>query len=333
MTVVQRAQCTAIRVFRATFVATLSVSLAFTAVAQPASGARRSEWRLVWSDEFSGGSVDTTKWGFDLGNGFTADSGKTFVSGWGNNELQCYTSDTANVFVAGGQLHIRAARSTREGCPYTSARLKTRRADNTALFAQAYGRFEFRARLPLGRGLWPALWMLPQEDRYGTWASSGEIDVMEARGQTPTTVLGTLHYGSRWPANAFTGQDYILPRGGTIADFHDYAVEWLPGRIRWFVDGVLTQTQTFWWSSSKQDGRQGVKPVQESDLNPWPAPFDRPFYLVMNLAVGGNFLGNPNATTPFPGEMVVDHVRVYTRRGGTGILAPRGKGTLPFPAR
>lgn len=303
------------------------------AAAQTASIGPRTGWRLVWSDEFSGATIDTTKWGFDLGNGFSADGGQTFVSGWGNNELQCYTRDTSNAFVSGGRLHLRAVKSAGDGCPFTSARLKTRRADGSALFAQRYGRFEFRAKLPVGRGLWPALWMLPQDDAYGTWAASGEIDVMEARGQTPTTVLGTLHYGSRWPKNTFTGADYILPRQGTIADFHTYAVEWEPGRLRWFVDGVLTQTQRFWWSSSAQAGRQGTKPTGEAELNPWPAPFDQRFYLVMNLAVGGNFLGNPDASTPFPAELSVDFVRVYERRGGPARLASRGRGALPFGAR
>ncbi len=310
----------------------LSLSLTASLPAQQSPVSGRTGWRLIWSDEFASAVIDTSRWGFDLGNGFTADSGKTFVSGWGNDELQCYTNDTANVFVRGGQLHLRAMPSTRDGCPYTSGRLKTRRPDGRALFAQRYGRFEFRAKLPVGRGLWPALWMLPQDDAYGTWAASGEIDVMEARGQTPTTVLGTLHYGARWPNNTFTGADYILPGQGTIADFHTYAVEWDPGRIRWFVDGVLTQTQRFWWSSSAQNGRQGTKPTSNAELNPWPAPFDRPFYLIMNLAVGGNFLGPPDASTSFPGEMLVEFVRVYARRGTVPRRAPRGPGKLPFSA-
>ncbi len=299
--------------------------------AQSASAqATRTGWQLVWRDEFSGTAIDTTRWGFDLGNGFTSDSGRTFVSGWGNNELQCYTRDTSNVMVRDGLLHLRARKSTRDGCPYTSARVKTRNADGRALFAATYGRFEFRAKLPVGRGLWPALWMLPQDDAYGSWAASGEIDVMEARGQTPATVLGTLHYGARWPHNTFTGKDYVLPRGGSIADFHVYAVEWEPGRIRWLVDGVVTQEQRFWWSSSRQQDGQGVKPTQEAELNPWPAPFDRPFYLVMNLAVGGNFLGNPDSTTVFPGEMAVDYVRVYRRRGASATRFSRGPGAFPF---
>lgn len=298
--------------------------------ASSSAHAQRSAWKLVWRDEFGGTSVDTTKWGFDLGNGFYGDSGRSYVSGWGNNELQCYTRTADNASVRDGALRIRALRGVDSACPYTSARLKTRRADGRALFAPRYGRFEFRARLPLGRGLWPALWMLPQDEAYGTWAASGEIDVMEARGQTPSTVLGTLHFGGRAPRNVYRGQDYVLPGGGTIADFHRYAVEWEPGRIRWEVDGVVTQEQSFWWSSAQRPGGAAAAPADSSQVAPWPAPFDKPFYLVMNLAVGGNFLGNPDATTPFPGEMVVDYVRVYARRGGSGRVPRRGSGQIPY---
>lgn len=298
--------------------------------AQRPTAAHGPRWTRVWSDEFSGRSVDTTHWDFDLGNSLTSDSGRTVVPGWGNDELQCYTRDTSNAFVRNGLLHVRALRTGAGPCPFTSARLKTRHRDGRALFAQRYGRFEFRARLPLGQGLWPALWMLPLSDRYGTWAASGEIDVMEARGQHPDTVLGTLHYGARWPANVHTGADYRFPAGGRIDRFHVYALEWEPGEIRWLVDGVVCQTQRFWWSSSRTNGSVGAQPVTDADLNPWPAPFDQPFYLIMNLAVGGRFLGNPDATTPFPGEMLVDYVRVYERRGGGGAVRPRGPGRLPF---
>jgi beta-glucanase (GH16 family) len=289
-----------------------------------------SGWRLTWHDEFAGATIDTTHWAFDLGNSFVSDSGKTVVPGWGNSELQCYTRDSANVAVRDGLLHVRATRGRTDGCPFNSARLKTRAPDGRALFATRYGRVEFRAKLPVGRGLWPALWMLPLNDRYGTWAASGEIDIMEARGQTPSTVLGTLHYGARWPANTYTGKDYILPRSGSIGDFHVYSVDWAPGRIAWAVDGVTYQSQSFWWSNSAQSQGQGIKPSRESDLNAWPAPFDEPFYLVMNLAVGGNFLGSPDSTTVLPAELLVDYVRVYDKIGGHGPLPPRGAGIIPF---
>jgi beta-glucanase (GH16 family) len=287
-------------------------------------------WKLVWSDEFDGKEIDRTKWDFDIGNGFFNYETNTWISGWGNGELQYYTREPENAFVKDGMLHIRAVKESLHGFGYTSARLKTRKRDGSPLFNQKYGRFEFRAKLPTGKGIWPALWMLPQDDKYGTWASSGEIDVMEAKGQEPTRVLGTLHYGSRWPNNTHTSKLFEFPAGGTIADFHVYGLEWEPGKISWSVDGKVYATQTFWWSSSKVDRGKGAKPGQESDLNPWPAPFDQPFYLIMNVAVGGKFLGNPDRTTSFPAEMVVDYVRVYDKVGGYGAAPPRGAGKLPF---
>jgi beta-glucanase (GH16 family) len=292
---------------------------------QPPSG-----WKLVWSDEFDGKEIDKTKWDFDLGNGFYNYDGNTWISGWGNDELQYYTREPENAFVKDGFLHIRAIKESFDHCGYTSARMKTRKRDGSELFGKKYGRFEFRAKLPTGQGVWPAIWLLPQDEKYGTWASSGEIDIVEAKGQEPTKVLGTLHYGSRWPNNTHTGKDYEFPSGGSIADFHVYALEWEPGKMSWLVDEKVYATQTFWWSSSKLDGKNGAKPSQESDLNPWPAPFDQPFYIVMNVAVGGRFLGNPDKTTKFPVEMVVDYVRVYDKVGGYGETKPRGAGKLPF---
>lgn len=289
-------------------------------------------WKPVWGDEFDGKEIDTAKWDFDTGNGFH-DASKQWIAGWGNDELQYYTREPANAFVENGMLHIRARKESRGGCAYTSARLKTRGKDGRPLFNQRYGRFEFRAKLPTGRGVWPALWMMPQEDTYGGWAASGEIDVTEARGQEPNKVLGTLHFGSRWPANVHRSKDYVLPEGGTIADFHVYALEWEPGEIRWSVDGRESAAQSFWWSSSRADGGRGIKPAKEPDLNAWPAPFDRPFYLIMNVAVGGKFLGPPDQTTAFPAEMLVDYVRVYEKVGGHRTVKPRGEGTLPFGKR
>jgi len=288
------------------------------------------QWKQVWSDEFDGKDIDRTKWDFDLGNGFFNYDANQWISGWGNNELQYYTREPENAFVKDGMLHIRAIKESYNGFGYTSARMKTRKRDGSALFNQKYGRFEFRAKLPTGKGIWPALWMLPQNDKYGSWASSGEIDIMEAKGQEPTKVLGTIHFGSRWPMNAHASKEFVFPEKGTIAEFHDYAFEWEPGEMRWYVDGKQYATQSFWWSSSKVDGAKGAKPTMEADLNPWPAPFDQPFYLVMNVAVGGKFLGNPDKTTVFPAEMVIDYVRVYEKVGGYGKTRPRGEGKLPF---
>ena len=290
-------------------------------------------WKLVWSDEFDGTAIDRTKWDFDIGNGFFSYDANQWINGWGNGELQYYTREPENAFVKDGMLHIRALKESLHGCGYTSARLNTRKRDGSPLFCQRYGRFEFRAKLPTGQGVWPALWMLPQDEKYGGWPCSGEIDVMEARGQEPTKVLGTLHFGSRWPANTEASKDYVLPKGGTIADFHVYAVEWEPGEVRWSVDGRQYAAQSFWWSSGKTDETKGAKPTKEADLHPWPAPFDQPFYLVMNVAVGGKFLGRPDKTTVFPAEMLVDYVRVYERVAGYGKPRPRGEGKLPFDNR
>ncbi len=284
-------------------------------------------WKLVWSDEFNGNALDPTKWDFDIGNGFYA--GKQLVKGWGNDELEYYTKQPDNVFVADGLLHIRALKQPLEGCDYTSARLKSRKANGEPLFNQKYGRFEFRAKLPAGPGLWPALWLLPQDNKYGGWPSSGEIDVMEARGQEPGKVLGTLHYGARPPGNVHTGKDYVFPSGGTIDDFHVYALQWEPGEIRWFVDGKEYQRQSFWYSSKRSGGGNGAAAPEELELNPWPAPFDQPFFIIMNLAVGGRFLGPPDNATKFPAEMLVDYVRVYEKPAGYGPVNPRGEGKLP----
>ena len=284
-------------------------------------------WTLVWHDEFDGSDIDRAKWGFDLGNSLKA--GTTAIKGWGNDELEYYTDRRENAAVSGGELHIRALKESYQGCAYTSSRLVSR-----GLMARAYGRFEFRVRLPLGTGAWSALWMLPQDDAYGSWAASGEIDIMEARGQQPEKVLGTLHYGARWPKNTYQGREFTFPTPGGIDGYHVYALEWEPGAIRWYVDGALYADQSFWWSASARDpAGNGVAPAAAGELNAWPAPFDRPFYLIMNLAVGGRFLGNPDEHTPFPAEMTVDYVRVYERSGSLPPLRARGDGTLPFTAK
>jgi len=287
-------------------------------------------WRLVWNDEFQADQIDRSKWDFDLGNGFYDYDANQWIAGWGNGELQYYTREPENAFVTDGVLHIRAIKESLDGCGYTSARLKSRKRDGSPLFCTRYGRIEIRAKLPIGRGIWPALWMMPQEEKYGAWPASGEIDIMEARGNEPKKVLGTLHYGARWPANTHSTREFVFPDGESIAEYHVYAIEWEPGEFRWFVDDRQYATQAFWWSSGKTEGGRGVAPSDESEMHPWPAPFDQPFYLIMNLAVGGGFVGNPDRTTPFPTEMLVDYVRVYQRIGPLGDPKPRGEGKLPF---
>jgi len=296
-----------------------------------ASRSARTGWKLVWRDEFDGHDVDRTKWDFDIGNGFFDYRNHVWINGWGNEELQYYTADPANVSVKDSLLTIRAVKEELHGCGYTSARLKTRKRDGAALFNTTYGRFEIRAKVPWGKGLWPALWMLPQDDRYGGWPASGEIDLMEIVGEKPHEVLNSIHFGSPGTdARQLITHVHPLPGGSKVADWHTYAVEWEPGEIRFYVDDAHTRTYDHWWSCSRTKDGQGVIARRKADLNPWPAPFDQPFYLVMNVAVGGNFPGVPNPQTQFPAELVVDYVRVYEKVGGYGESHPLGEGYFPW---
>ncbi|HYH67354.1 MAG TPA: glycoside hydrolase family 16 protein, partial [Urbifossiella sp.] len=211
--------------FRVVPLAVAAGLLAGLVPAPPANAQPAAEWKQTWADEFDGPAIDPAKWDFDIGNGFFNYDANQWISGWGNNELQYYTKEPTNAFVKDGSLHVRAVKESLHNCGWTSARLRSKKRDGTRLFAQQYGKVEFRAKLPTGKGVWPALWMLPQDDKYGPWPTSGEIDVMEARGQEPNKVLGTLHYGSRWPANTHTSKEHVFPAGQTIADWHVYGVE------------------------------------------------------------------------------------------------------------
>ena len=247
-----------------------------------------AQYQLVWTDTFNGTSLDTSKWSYQVGTGCPN------LCGWGNNELQYYRPE--NVTVSGGRLRITAKQENYGGMPYTSGRIRT-----AGLADWAYGRFEVRAKLPKGQGLWPAIWMLPTDWVYGGWAASGEIDIMELVGHEPNRVHGTLHYGEPYPNNTSSGASYALPSGDFSDAFHTFAIEWEPTEIRWYVDDLHYATQNSWWSSG----------------GPYPAPFDRPFHLLLNVAVGGNWPGNPNGSTQFPQVMEVDWVRVYQEGTGT----------------
>ena len=242
------------------------------------------DWRLVWADEFDGpdgSAVDTTKLSFATGGG-----------GWGNGEWQYYTDRTDNAYLQDGALVIKAQREEYRKNRYTSARLMTK--DNGDWL---YGRFEIRAKLPYGQGIWPAIWMLPTDWEYGGLPVSGEIDIVELVGREPARVHGTLHYGR---PHTYTGDHYDLPGEGIFADdYHTFTLEWEPGEIRWYVDGYHYQTQREWFTSSSE-GSPG-------------APFDRRFHLILNVAVGGSWPGFPDETTVFPQYLVVDYVRVYQR--------------------
>ncbi|WP_193050525.1 glycoside hydrolase family 16 protein [Pseudoalteromonas undina] len=282
-----------------------------------------SDWQMVWSDEFDGTSIDANKWNFELN-----------CAGGGNNEKQCYTDSEENAFIKDGVLNI-VALPAEEGAekPYTSARLNTRyNADFT------YGRFEMRAKLPSGQGSWPAFWMMPTDEVYGTWPRSGEIDILEAvnlktvaeDGTVEANIHGTLHYGREWPNNSTSGKAYALPEGMNPADdFHTYAIEWQEGEIRWYVDGYLYATQRRsevrynskdepvglkhkgWFAEYFEQGNGELTTHWDN------APFDKDFYLILNNAVGGDWPENVNnlgvdAAAFAQGQSFeIDYVRVY----------------------
>jgi hypothetical protein len=233
---------------------------------------------LVWSDEFEGPGIDTGTWNHEIGAG-----------GWGNNELQYYTSDPDNSYVADGKLVI-VARKNHLGHDYTSARMTTR---NKLFFT--YGRLEASIKLPQGRqGIWPAFWMMPQNWHVSGWPGCGEMDIMEAINNF-TRVHGTIHYGSSDPYNHDSDGGTYTPGGDLSADYHTYAIEWEQGVIRWYFDDINYYSSTSWWS----------------DEGPFPAPFNKSFFFILNIAVGGNWPGNPLPDTPFPQCMYIDYIRVY----------------------
>lgn len=243
-------------------------------------------WQLVWNDEFSGTNIDPSKWTHEV-NG----------NGGGNNELQYYTDRDLNSLIIDGNLVIVAKKEEysvgNKTWNYTSARLNSRKKADWK-----YGRFDIRAKLPYGQGLWPAIWMMPTNSVYGGWAASGEIDIMELLGQEPTRIYGTLHYGGSYPNNTHTGSSLKLTSGDNFTEkYHLFTLEWEENEFRWYVDGHLYLTQNDWYT----------------DAAPYPAPFDQEFYLILNVAVGGNWPGNPDASTYFPQVMVIDYIRVYKK--------------------
>jgi len=249
-------------------------------------------WVLTWSDEFDGpdgSAVDPTKWVHDVGG-----------TGWGNQELEYYTDGTQNAIVSGGNLVITATTAGASGftcaypssgpCKYTSARLLTQ-----GKFSQQYGRFEARIQIPEGQGLWPAFWMLGANIDTVSWPSCGETDIMENIGSQPSVNHGSLHMPAAGTTNdsQLTGM-YTLANNVKLGDgFHTYAVEWSAAAIKFYVDDVLYETQT---------------PASATNRT-W--EFDHPFFILLNVAVGGQFPGAPDSTTTFPQTMKVDWVRVY----------------------
>ena len=290
------------------------------------------EWQEVWSDEFNGAVLDPDKWSTNDMYGRDENPYQQNVGGpcfgGGSNEEQCYTSRPENIFLQDGKLVLRAAfepgytatnNHDTETKNYTSGRIHSKgKGDFT------YGRFEARIKLPSGKGSWPAFWMLPTPSEpngsggvYGTWAASGEIDIMEAvnlGGEDPSkncfspcqNIYGTLHYGGEWP-NHQGWQQSGSAQLSDINAFHDYAIEWYPDEIRWFLNGqqYYSRSQASWGSNSAPD-----------DPN---APFDRNFHMILNLAIGGAWSGATDGQN-FPRQMEVDYVRV-SQCGGDDPLA------------
>lgn len=236
----------------------------------------RDGWELVWQDEFEGTAINDDYWSHEVGG-----------DGWGNGESQYYTDDAKNAYVEDGTLTIEALEENKLGKLFTSARLSTQ-----GKVEAHYGRIEARMKLPTGQGIWPAFWMLGTNIDSVGWPYSGEIDIMENIGSEPSTIHGTVH-GPRYSGGDGVGAAKRLPGGERFSDdFHVFAIEWEPEEIRWYVDGAMY-----------------------SKLTPAAVPgewvFDHPFYLIINVAVGGAWPGYPDETTTFPQQLVVDYVRIY----------------------
>ncbi|MGK0365451.1 MAG: beta-glucanase (GH16 family) [Saprospiraceae bacterium] len=237
-------------------------------------------WNLVWEDEFFGSTLDATKWSHQTGGG-----------GWGNNELQNYTDRIDNTVVVGGVLQITAKEEFFGGNDYTSARIRTiNQGDFT------YGKMEASIKAPSGQGIWPAFWMMPTDNTYGIWPSSGEIDIMELLGHQTNITYGTAHYGNSFSDKSSSGGSFNT--GTPFSDaFHTYSVEWGPTQIKWFIDGFNFHTMD----------------DTDADFNTYLWPFNHDFHFILNVAVGGDWPGSPDATTVFPATMEVDWVRVYQK--------------------
>ncbi len=265
--------------FRGAWILTgVAVTLAIASCGSP-SDPGTSGRQLVFQDEFdgpAGQSPDASRWGYDIG------------TDWGNGQLEYDTSRPKNVSLDGaGHLAITALKESYSGQAYTSARINTK-----GLFEQARGRFEARIKLPVGQGMWPAFWLLGSNIDTATWPACGEVDVMENRGQAPAVVHGSLH-GPGYSGGGAFAAPYQLSSGTFDGDFHVFAVEWTVESITWYVDGTAYQA------------------IAPADLKGRRWVFDHPFFVILDLAVGGNYVGPPDGTTAFPQTMLVDWVRVY----------------------
>ncbi len=244
-------------------------------------------YNLVWSDEFDGTTLDDSKWSSQIGG-----------HGWGNNELQYYTGGANNIEVSNSTMKIIAREESINGSNYSSARIRSiGKGDWT------YGKMEASIKLPEGQGIWPAFWMMPTESAYGTWPNSGEIDIMEFLGHQTSTIYGTCHYGNDYFDKSSSGNSHnINPNSFVDGNFHHFSIEWEPNQIRWYVDGIHFHT------------------FNATDVGAYTFPFNKDFHFILNLAVGGNWPGNPDATTNFPVVMEIDYVRVFQKITDVGIV-------------
>ena len=231
---------------------------------------------LAWSDEFTANYINSNNWSYDTGG-----------SGWGNNELEYYTNSNKNAYTTGGYLVIEARKETMGTNNYTSARMISK--DKKTF---TYGRIDFRAKLPKGQGIWPALWMLGNNIGTTPWPACGEIDIMELLGHEPQKTYGTIHWGAAGGASTHIGGNYSLSSLTFNDKFHLFSLKWEADKMTFLIDDVVYFT------------------ANKSQVN-GDYPFDKPFFFIMNLAVGGNWPGNPDATTVFPQRMIVDYVRVF----------------------
>ncbi len=290
------------------------ITIALLSWPLPSVAQNTENWTMVWSDEFDGNKIDRTKWGFDVD-----------CWGGGNGEHQCYTKSVRNADIENGKLVITARKEQTTG-PALPAHSRfssaTPEAKVTRAFSSArlttrgkaswlYGKFEFRARLPQGQGTWPAIWMLPEKYRYGSWAASGEIDIVEAvnlgvacaecPGGRENTILGTLHFGGQSPNNKQKGEEYRF-EGALDEDFHTYSIKWYPDRIIWQIDGrTYAERNSNEWTTTGSSARG--------------APFDQPFHLILNLAIGGGLAESRGVggvrLDGYPKRMEIDWIRVY----------------------
>ncbi|MBW8000888.1 MAG: family 16 glycosylhydrolase [Planctomycetes bacterium] len=267
-------------------------------------------YKLVWEDQFDGDKINHENWGHMIGDGALYG----IPDGWGNHELQYYTERKENSYIEDGKLVLAAKKEDYQGMNYTSARVVSHHRKDLK-----YGKIEARIKLPSGKGQWCAFWMMPTDSAYGKWPLSGEIDILEATNASPDRVMSSIFYGAPWPGmehiSRFSEEGWEK-KGDLSQEYHVYTLEWQPYEMRWYFDGRLYSAQNKWFTTAA----------------PYPAPFDKEFYLLFNIAVGGSGPGDPDETTVWPMKMYVDWVKVYQSDNlppMLKILSPKDNANVP----